>query len=670
MAEAPIRISATDESKAAFVSLMNNMKRAEAGAKSFTGSFDGLSSLTGKLGALSAAISAASIGKLVTDGIAAQAALDDLSESTSLSVETLSQLQNVTRLTGADLNTVAASAGKFARSVAEARTGNAELVAAFRAVGISTDDLKNKNFDDLFVEFARAIAGAKDPTDALGVAVKLAGKSAADVIPFFKDLAREGLGVAKTTGEQAAAAERLQNEFRSIRRAALDLRDTLANLLVPALARFIEEFRALKSLSAGEIFSSSLLSINRRTLENAGEELARLDARIKEFREGLAQPMDPRAAGFLRAEIAGLEKQRTILEKLIASIGQQRRAAREAETPQTPGRDVRLPPEAPKRSGSDIDALTRARIAALPPDDDTGVDLEGRARGVQQRNEELTRRLDSLVSDTLVRRTETLQSNLDFLAQALVDGKVTATEYAQAVQRLVDPTDQAGEATRKLQADVEAAFGDTAIARAQRLQAVIDEINRQADAGTRSRAQADQAIANLVGDTNRQTETTNSAARDLGLIFSSSFEQAMAGGRGLRDILKGIEADILKLGTRKLVTEPFLEWLSPTRPGGAAGGGSAGGGFGQIFDSLLKTIGFRASGGPVMAGGAYIVGERGPEFFVPKQSGTIVPNGAAMGGNTVVFNIQTKDAGSFRASQGQIYAQAQQALARAGKRNG
>jgi hypothetical protein len=37
----------------------------------------------------------------------------------------------------------------------------------------------------------------------------------------------------------------------------------------------------------------------------------------------------------------------------------------------------------------------------------------------------------------------------------------------------------------------------------------------------------------------------------------------------------------------------------------------------------VKTL---ASGGPVMAGGAYIVGERGPEMFVPSTPGQIVPN--------------------------------------------
>lgn len=44
----------------------------------------------------------------------------------------------------------------------------------------------------------------------------------------------------------------------------------------------------------------------------------------------------------------------------------------------------------------------------------------------------------------------------------------------------------------------------------------------------------------------------------------------------------------------------------------------------------------RAAGGPVTAGQAYLVGEVGPELFVPSKSGTIVPNGAGVNVNVVV----------------------------------
>lgn len=57
---------------------------------------------------------------------------------------------------------------------------------------------------------------------------------------------------------------------------------------------------------------------------------------------------------------------------------------------------------------------------------------------------------------------------------------------------------------------------------------------------------------------------------------------------------------------------------------------------------------FKAEGGPVASGRPYIVGEQGPELFVPKASGTIVPNGGFSGGGTVVnYNIQAIDVKSF-----------------------
>ncbi|HEX5429854.1 MAG TPA: phage tail length tape measure family protein [Patescibacteria group bacterium] len=47
---------------------------------------------------------------------------------------------------------------------------------------------------------------------------------------------------------------------------------------------------------------------------------------------------------------------------------------------------------------------------------------------------------------------------------------------------------------------------------------------------------------------------------------------------------------------------------------------------------------FRAAGGPVSAGSPYIVGEQGPELFMPSAAGSIIPN-SSLGGSNVVINI-------------------------------
>ena len=53
-----------------------------------------------------------------------------------------------------------------------------------------------------------------------------------------------------------------------------------------------------------------------------------------------------------------------------------------------------------------------------------------------------------------------------------------------------------------------------------------------------------------------------------------------------------------------------------------SGGGNPMGGLGSIVASLMGSPG-RATGGPVSAGRPYVVGERGPELFVPGANGRI-----------------------------------------------
>lgn len=72
------------------------------------------------------------------------------------------------------------------------------------------------------------------------------------------------------------------------------------------------------------------------------------------------------------------------------------------------------------------------------------------------------------------------------------------------------------------------------------------------------------------------------------------------------------------------------------------------GGIGQAGSAVISGIGnlnpFRALGGDVLGGGTYIVGERGPELFVPETDGTIIPNSglalaASSGGPSITVQV-------------------------------
>jgi phage-related minor tail protein len=83
--------------------------------------------------------------------------------------------------------------------------------------------------------------------------------------------------------------------------------------------------------------------------------------------------------------------------------------------------------------------------------------------------------------------------------------------------------------------------------------------------------------------------------------------------------LDGIAAGALKLGLNALIG------------GGSGSGGAAS--LGTLLAGLVSGSPGRATGGPVSPGRAYVVGERGPELFVPTASGRVDTGaGAGAGG--------------------------------------
>jgi hypothetical protein len=88
-------------------------------------------------------------------------------------------------------------------------------------------------------------------------------------------------------------------------------------------------------------------------------------------------------------------------------------------------------------------------------------------------------------------------------------------------------------------------------------------------------------------------------------------------GDAFKEVSKQIIADLVRIAIQKAIVAPLA---------GALFGGSGTSGI------LSGLFGARASGGNVVAGSPYIVGEHGPELFVPPISGNIKPNGAGRGG--------------------------------------
>jgi len=113
---------------------------------------------------------------------------------------------------------------------------------------------------------------------------------------------------------------------------------------------------------------------------------------------------------------------------------------------------------------------------------------------------------------------------------------------------------------------------------------------------------------------------------------------------GLMGIVKGTTsvADAFKQMAAQLVTQALRLFVVDKITGGFL---SFAKGLGGTSVKVSESIPGRAIGGSVQAGSPYMVGERGPEMFIPNSSGSIVPNDKMGGGITVVNNVNASGAG-------------------------
>lgn len=176
----------------------------------------------------------------------------------------------------------------------------------------------------------------------------------------------------------------------------------------------------------------------------------------------------------------------------------------------------------------------------------------------------------------------------------------------------------------------------------------------------------DRALADLIAAGQQTTDLLAATADQAASRMSSAFERFARTGKlsfsDLRDVAVAALNDIVNSAVRAGLDQLF-------GGGGGGGFGGGGGGLGGFFSGLFGSL-FpgRATGGPVAPGRAYMVGERGPELFVPAVSGRVLPSGTQPPARIVNIAVNVTAPGepaALRRSAGQIAAGVQRALARA-----
>ena len=240
------------------------------------------------------------------------------------------------------------------------------------------------------------------------------------------------------------------------------------------------------------------------------------------------------------------------------------------------------------------------------------------------------------------------------LAAGMAGAELAAKNTSEAVDDTAESTKKATKEVIKFEGSFKDAFG---IANEGAIKTIenFNELEAITDLGTQAITTFRTATANAFADALLGAKSFGEALKEVSEIL-------------VRQLIVGITELAIQIFILDKFVKPFLEGIANgtknttneqnklNRALGVELGLRAAlsfftGGASNVIPS------FRADGGPVTAGRPYIVGEQGPEMFVPSASGRIVPNNSlgqaqmspADANQDVIinFNITATDAASF-----------------------
>jgi hypothetical protein len=224
--------------------------------------------------------------------------------------------------------------------------------------------------------------------------------------------------------------------------------------------------------------------------------------------------------------------------------------------------------------------------------------------------------------------------------QAIAELQRAITETKREQAQLAEQMRLAGYTEAEIQKAVNAVY--------ERRKALLDVLAQKA----REAAQAlpTQENVDAVRDAIEAIESVKVVSRDAGaqirLDLAASLETLFTGlirnANNAKEAFKQFALSVVQSIARIIAQMLVLKLLQ----------GALGGIFGKIgLGGVLPGVPGKAMGGSVRANAPYIVGEKGPELFVPRVSGTIIPNDALAAMPTTatqpVTIINRVDAGSF-----------------------
>jgi hypothetical protein len=504
------------------------------------------------------------------------AGFQDLADKMGDTAQEVASLKLAADLSGTALDTMAGASVKLTAALAKTDDESKGVGAALKSIGLEFDEFKRLAPVAQIDAVAQALAGFEDGAGKTAVAVQLFGKSGADLIPMLNDLAETGGRQVSLTQQQIQAADDYSKATARLRSEVQSLVQVTAADAAPVMLQIVQILRDTVQYSTSAAGGVNLLESSMRGVKTALEAVLVVGSDVAYVFKTIGDTAGAYAAvsaALIRGDIDGAKAIGAAYREMSA----ERRKALDGYQAGVLGTGASYPQASYSNEGRNYTPQPRA-INFTPVVTGNSKAASEAARAAQEA-ERAAREYDTWLRSLTDAENEYRLKKLDERIQAQ---KTEEQTYADWLRGLEEATVEGG---------------------AKNYIRRLDE-QRQ------------------------EMEKTKSFAKEMGLSFTSAFEDAIVGGKKFSDVLKGLEQDLLRIVVRKSITEPLGNWITSALPSLFGGG--------------------KAIGGGVSGGTSYLVGERGPELFTPATSGRITPSGS-MGVTVNVIN-QTGQAVDARQS--------------------
>lgn len=645
------------------------------------------------LSALGFTAVAASFVTAIAGATKYKARLADVSEQTGIAVEQLASLDRVAQYSGTSLETLTGASTKLSKALATSNEDSKGAAQAIKALGLDYEAFRKLEPDQQMLAIAKAMDGVEKGTGKTAAAMLLFGKTGAELLPFLKELAELGLPqVTAQSTDSALAAKELEDNLTTLGLVSQDLAAKIANPLLPVLNDLLRTFNErglLAALSkAGDNafdFKETQFSKQMRVYEAdmvrlqseaqaAGVALAELGQvpgiadkarQIKALRDSFLGITDGSAGGG-RGFVNPPAVKRKLPDFDDDDDAKKKAAADPFTTLSNSLKEQIALQQAQQSSMGKLTAAQQLQVKTYA-DIDNGViklTLDQKLAVDGWLQELLALEALGVEKDRTLARSAQLQNDMEAELEA-GDRQTQATrQQAGELQRQIQTYGFSREAlealsiaedreTAALLRQKAAALGLTGAFEDRRLQLLAEADALDLVAGRR------ETLERL--DARERTDPVAGAQRAVKDYLRELGDAGIATERIVGNAARNLEDGLTSLFTggrfeaRRFIDDLIAEFfrLQVVRPllADVFGSAGSGGGFGGLLGGLglgpsainpafglpnYAILPGRANGGPVSRDTPYMVGERGPELFVPQIAGTVLPNGA--GGTTIQIN--------------------------------